>query len=338
MSTPLVSILIPCHNAERWLARAIRSALDQTYPHIEVVVVDDGSTDGSLEVIKGFEGRIRWETGPNRGANAARNRLLELSRGEWLQYLDADDWLLPTKIAVQIAAVAGDEAYGFVASPTPFDNGEVKGITPTEDGWIGLLTRTCGITTGMLWKRSPMVAAGGWDEAQPCGQEYAMLFRLLKLGVEVRFVDEKLCVIGTENRGSVSRKNLELTMRMRMENILEADRTLAERGELTPERHTSACLAVINAGHILWPVDRAAAADLVRRYARRIDPGFAKVLRGAWPLYGGVYSLFGYRVAQCYDALVGRLRKKGRGGPSDVPKMTDSKWHGETIGGCRKTD
>src|SRR5947208_2592225 len=105
MST-LVSILIPCYNAERWIAQAIESALAQTWPEKEVVVVDDGSTDGSLDVIKQFDGRIRWETGPNRGGNMARNRLRELAGGDWLQYLDADDYLLPDKIDDQMRFLA----------------------------------------------------------------------------------------------------------------------------------------------------------------------------------------------------------------------------------------
>jgi glycosyltransferase involved in cell wall biosynthesis len=61
----LVSILIPCFNAEKWVAQAIESALAQTWAEKEVIVVDDGSTDGSLDVIRRFDGRIRWETGPN---------------------------------------------------------------------------------------------------------------------------------------------------------------------------------------------------------------------------------------------------------------------------------
>src|SRR5436309_2678723 len=105
MST-LVSILIPCYNAERWIAQAIESALAQTWPDKEVIVVDDGSTDGSLHVIKQFDGRIHWETGKNRSGNMARNRLLELARGDWLQYLDADDYLLPDKIDGQMRFLA----------------------------------------------------------------------------------------------------------------------------------------------------------------------------------------------------------------------------------------
>src|SRR6516225_552816 len=99
---PLVSILIPCFNAQHLVAQAIESALAQTWPHKEVIVVDDGSTDASLEVIRKFSGRIRWESGSNRGSNAARNRLLALARGDWLQYLDADDYILPEKVARQI--------------------------------------------------------------------------------------------------------------------------------------------------------------------------------------------------------------------------------------------
>ncbi len=98
----LVSILIPCYNAERWIAQSIESALAQTYGSIEVIVVDDGSTDRSLDIIRGFGDRIRWETGPNRGGNWARNRLLDLARGEWVQFLDADDYLLPDKVEPQM--------------------------------------------------------------------------------------------------------------------------------------------------------------------------------------------------------------------------------------------
>ena len=77
----LVSILIPCYNAERWVGEAVQSALDQTYPKKEIIVVDDGSTDRSLDVIKSFGPRIRWETGPNRGANAPCRGLPKTGNG-----------------------------------------------------------------------------------------------------------------------------------------------------------------------------------------------------------------------------------------------------------------
>ena len=74
---PSVSVVIPCWNGERWVAGAIESVFDQNYPRLDVVVVDDGSSDRSLEVIRSFGDQIRWVTGPNRGACAARNQGLE---------------------------------------------------------------------------------------------------------------------------------------------------------------------------------------------------------------------------------------------------------------------
>ncbi len=76
-SMPLVSIVIPCFNAEGTVGEAIQSALDQDYPNREVIVIDDGSTDKSVDVIRTFGDSIRWETGPNRGGNVARNRGLD---------------------------------------------------------------------------------------------------------------------------------------------------------------------------------------------------------------------------------------------------------------------
>lgn len=112
-----VSILVPCHNAERWIGEAIESALKQTWFRKEVIVVDDGSTDGSLDIIKRFGDHIRWDTGPNRGGSAARNRLLELAQGEWLQYLDADDYLLAAKIANQLAVIDTDPEIDVLLGP-----------------------------------------------------------------------------------------------------------------------------------------------------------------------------------------------------------------------------
>ena len=100
--TPQVSILIPCYNAEQWLSEAIESALAQTYPHTEVVVWDDGSTDESPDIIASYEPDIQWHQAPNQGGAAARNRLLERASGMWIQYLDADDYLKPDKIAQQV--------------------------------------------------------------------------------------------------------------------------------------------------------------------------------------------------------------------------------------------
>jgi len=92
-SAPIVSIIIPCFNAEKWVAQCIQSCLDQTYKNVEIIFVDDGSTDRSLEIIKSFGSAILCQSGPRKGACAARNQGLALSRGEFVKFLDADDVL-----------------------------------------------------------------------------------------------------------------------------------------------------------------------------------------------------------------------------------------------------
>jgi len=102
---PLVSILIPAYNAERWIADTIRSALAQTWPHKEIIVIDDGSTDRTRSIVEKFgsEG-VSLVTQENRGVCAARNRAYEISQGDYIQWLDADDLLSPNKIAKQMEA------------------------------------------------------------------------------------------------------------------------------------------------------------------------------------------------------------------------------------------
>ena len=102
--TPLVSILIPSYNAAPWLGATLESALAQTWPQCEIIVVDDGSTDDSLALARSFEHRgVRVLAQRNAGAAAARNAALSASRGAWLQFLDADDLLAPDKISRQLA-------------------------------------------------------------------------------------------------------------------------------------------------------------------------------------------------------------------------------------------
>jgi glycosyltransferase involved in cell wall biosynthesis len=104
--TPLVSILIPAHNAEAWIADTIQSALAQTWPRKEIIVVDDGSKDQTRSVARQFASRgVSVVTQTNQGAAAARNRAYADSRGDYIQWLDADDLLAPDKIARQMEAL-----------------------------------------------------------------------------------------------------------------------------------------------------------------------------------------------------------------------------------------
>lgn len=105
----LVSVIIPVFNAETFLAKAIESALAQTWVEKEVIVIDDGSSDASLKIARQFEKQgVFVVNQANKGASAARNHGVALSKGEWLQFLDADDYLREDKIEVQMNALKNE--------------------------------------------------------------------------------------------------------------------------------------------------------------------------------------------------------------------------------------
>ncbi len=103
---PLVSILIPAYNAAPWIGETIQSALRQDWPRTEIIVVDDGSRDKTLAVARSFSvANLSVVTQKNAGASAARNRAFSLCRGDYIQWLDADDLLAADKISRQMEVV-----------------------------------------------------------------------------------------------------------------------------------------------------------------------------------------------------------------------------------------
>lgn len=103
---PLVSIVIPVYNAAAFVEETIKSTLGQTYKHIELILVDDGSKDNSYDIIKKYEtSNVKVVKQENKGASAARNHGISLSAGQFIQYLDADDFLHPQKIERQLSTL-----------------------------------------------------------------------------------------------------------------------------------------------------------------------------------------------------------------------------------------
>ncbi len=107
MTTPLVSVIIPCYNQAQYLPEAIDSVLKQTYPRVEVVVVNDGSPDDTEGVANGYGDRIRYVTRANGGISLARNTGIANADGAYVKFLDADDYLHPEQIGWQMDALAG---------------------------------------------------------------------------------------------------------------------------------------------------------------------------------------------------------------------------------------
>lgn len=131
--TDMVSIVIPCYNNERFLSTAIQSALGQTYRKVEVIVVDDASTDNSLQIAREWQrkdGRIKViSLSRNQGAALARNQGVKESTGRYIAYLDADDWWDPDKLTIQIEEMR-DHAADFCYSAYAFASSDGRAIGP----------------------------------------------------------------------------------------------------------------------------------------------------------------------------------------------------------------
>ncbi len=123
MDTPLVTVIIPCYNMEPYLAETLESVIAQTYRNLEILVVDDGSKDGTARVAHEFaarDPRVKLLEQPNKGASAARNLGLDHTHGKYIALVDGDDWWLPTKIEKHVAHLEADPSVGVSFSATQF--------------------------------------------------------------------------------------------------------------------------------------------------------------------------------------------------------------------------
>ncbi len=114
INNPLVSVIIPCYNHAHYLPEAIDSLLKQTYQPLEIIVVDDGSTDNTAEVAAGYK-EVKYIYKKNAGLSAARNTGIEKSTGELLVFLDADDWLYPEAVEINAGYLEQDKKAAFVS-------------------------------------------------------------------------------------------------------------------------------------------------------------------------------------------------------------------------------
>jgi glycosyltransferase involved in cell wall biosynthesis len=200
---PLVSILIPAYNAEEWIADTIRSAVSQTWSRKEIIVVDDGSTDQTAAAASRFaSNEVKVITVKNQGAAAARNHALQLSQGDYIQWLDADDLLAPDKIEHQIAALGEVENKKMLLSaPWAYFNyrPERARFVPTSL-WHDLspvewLLRKMGENLHMqtatwLTSRELADAAGPWDTRLISDDDGEYYCRVLLASKGTRFVPE----------------------------------------------------------------------------------------------------------------------------------------------------
>ena len=225
--SPLVSVVIPTHNRANVLMRAIRSVFSQTYPNIEIIVVDDGSEDGTATILRGLSG-TRTVRQSNKGVSAARNAGIAKSRGKLVAFLDSDDEWRPEKIQKQVS-LYHTEKPEFICHCNELwmrDNKVVnqKGIHTKQGGFFFMraLERCLISPSAVIISRVLLDRVGWFDEALEAAEDYDLWLRITAF-YEVDFVDEQLVIKhgGEQNQLSVTTKAIDRFRVKALEKILE---------------------------------------------------------------------------------------------------------------------
>jgi glycosyltransferase involved in cell wall biosynthesis len=217
-----VSVIMPVYNGERYLAQAIESMLAQTHRDLELLVIDDGSTDRSAEIMGQYarvDGRIRVVRQPNRGVAAAANRGLEEATGEWVARLDADDIFLPEKLERQIAFIGRNPGVRIVGTLGYFINhaGRVIGLVGTEGPFDRVEFEKMAergepvffIHSSTLMHRQTVLTAGGYREQFVQAEDVDLWLRMAEQGHLLLKMPEPLLLYRLHGESLTMKRNAE---------------------------------------------------------------------------------------------------------------------------------
>jgi glycosyltransferase involved in cell wall biosynthesis len=186
---PLVSIVVPVYNQGHYLDEAVQSLLAQTYPNIEIIVLDDGSTDATPDVLKKYTGRLYWESQPNMGQSFTLNKGWQMAKGELLSYLSGDDVLMPQAMAMSVEYLGHNPGavltYGDFNLIDP-NSRAIRMVTTPDFDFRRMITDViCLPGPGPLFRRSAFEKAGLWNAQYRQMPDYDYW---LRLGLQGDFV------------------------------------------------------------------------------------------------------------------------------------------------------
>lgn len=275
-----IAVVIPAWNASEYIAQAITSALQQTYSPVEIIVVDDGSEDSTHEIAAAFEPQVRILKQQHSGACAARNLGYRSSNCEYVQFLDADDWMYKNKLEAHINAIerTSPDCLTFcdvdVVSP---QNGRIIGTKAVDwdDGDpIRYLLKPPLVTNAVLYPRAALDKTGGFNEALDCCQDLDINLRIAAHGFRFARINECLCA-NRELPDSISRKD---PLRV-IENHMVVINSLLDLLQK---------LNGLNENRLLWM------SELLARDARQlVSIGQQKLARQFWSRAGELHESSG---------------------------------------------
>lgn len=315
---PLVSILIPAYNSEEWIGDTIQSAIAQTWQRKEIIVVDDGSRDRTAEVAQRFASKeVKVVSKENEGAAAARNYALQLSQGDYIQWLDSDDLLAPDKIDKQLAALGGVQskkmllssswAYfnyrtsraRFVSTSLWHDLSPVEWLTRKMSENLHMQTAT------WLTSRKLAEAAGPWDVRLIGDDDGEYYCRVLLASEGTRFVPEARVFyrITSSNRwsyiGTSDKKKDAMLISMKLH--IQYIRSLEES-----ERVRKACLTYMQTWLDSFYPERPDIVAELQGLAAQLQ-GDLEVPRLRWK-YAWMKPILGWRAAKWAQIVLPELK------------------------------
>ena len=309
-----VAVVIPCFNVVSHVEAAVRSALEQTHTDLDILAMDDGSMDGTREVLERLHQeqphRFRWCAQDRRGACAARNAGMHQTVGDYIQFLDADDVLDPDKVAGQVALALANGDPDIVVGDfrNVYPDGSVKPVHGLGHApWKALVRSELGTTSANLWKRSAVEAVTGWDEAMGSSQDYELAFRMLARGARVSW-DKRLCSsILKRDHGSISSTDTDRNW----ERYIALRVTIRNHLLSLPSDEAAPALAdvdqyIFNAVRVLSRTDPEAA---IKAFSQAVPPGFLpRRDQATTSTYVLMFRLFGFRMAEQLARGFGILR------------------------------
>ncbi|HNU10254.1 MAG TPA: glycosyltransferase family A protein [Rubrivivax sp.] len=277
-AAPTVSVVIPAYNAAWCVRKAIDSVLAQDFGAHEIIVVNDGSTDDTLAVLRSYDGAIRIVDQRNSGLSSARNAGIRAATGEFVAFLDADDWWLPSKLARQVDLLHARPDVGFVSTAARVEDpqGQFLNAWPCTEcsgpflPWLfGANGDVAGSGSAVMARRGLFEQVGGFDETLHSLEDVDMWMRLAAV-TGYACVSEPLAVI-LKRPGSMSR-NLDV-MRASAQRVMRKNRQLlppSYRGN-----YWRSCMAGIHADYAKWLYREGRRGDALIEIAHmlRLSPG-----------------------------------------------------------------
>ena len=206
-----VSVVIPTYNRADFVREAVASVLQQDYPHVELIVVDDGSRDGTAAVVGEFGPAVQYLWQENRGVSAARNRGVAASTGNLIAFLDSDDLWLPHKVSAQVAYFeAHPDAQACHTDEIWMRRGvrvNERRIHRKQGGWqfLASLPRCLISPSAVMMRRTLWNRLGGFDESLPACEDYDLWLRLTAV-VPVGFLPDRLVIKRGGHADQLSRR------------------------------------------------------------------------------------------------------------------------------------